>query len=103
MNGEIMSVFLTERPEDGIVDYDNINTDVIVEFENGDRYSAIFYSHKNLHEVMTETERSEEYRSYTYYKVLDIVLVRDFNGGDLRPVIEAMLKEGDFQLVFKKI
>src|SRR5687768_18442146 len=104
MNGRITDVFLTERPEaGGRVDYENINTDVIVQFENGDKYSAIFYSHKNLHNVMAEIEKSDEYSSYTYYRVLDIVLVRDFDDGDLRPVIDAMLKEGDFQVIFKKI
>lgn len=104
MNGRITAVFLTERPEaGGQFDYDNINTDVIVEFENGDKYSAIFYSHKNLHNVMAEIEQSDEYGSCTYYRVLNIVLVRDFNDEDLRPVINAMLKEGDFQLIFKKI
>ena len=104
MTGEITAVFFSDRPEAGRpVDYEDINTDVIVQFENGDQYSAVFYSHKNLHNVMNEIEESDEYRSYTYYRVLDIVLVRDFNDGDLRPIIEAMLKEGDFQLIFKKI
>lgn len=104
MNGQITDVFLTERPEIGSqVDYENINTDVIVEFENGDKYTAVFYSHKNLRNVMAEIEESDEYNSYKYYRVLDIVLIRDFNGGDLRPVIETMLKEGDFQVIFRKI
>lgn len=104
MNRKITAVYLTERPQAGAqVDYENINTDVIVQFEDGDKYSAIFYSHKNLHNVMTDIEQSDEYNACTYYRILDIVLVRDFNNGNLRPVIDAMLKEGDFQLIFKKI
>jgi len=38
-----------------------------------------------------------------YYKILNMVLVRDFNNGDLHAIIENMIAEGDFQLIFKKI
>lgn len=85
-------------------DYDDLNTDVIVQFENGEKYIATFFSFKNLKNMIGDVE--QEYATkpaYQYYKILNMVLVKDFNQGNLRPVIEAMILEGDFQLIFQKI
>ena len=104
MRGTIQKIILTaEYLENGRADYEDLNTDVIVQFENGDRYVATFFSWKNLENMIKELEPTEEYRSGRFYKVLNMVLVRDFGEGNIRPVIDAMLAEGDFQLVFRKL
>lgn len=100
----IKKIMLTaERLGNRPPDYEDLNTDVIVQFDNGERYFATFFSCKNLESMIRELMRSPDWAPGPGYKVLDIVVVRDFNNGDLTPVIESMLAEGDFQLVFKKI
>ncbi|HLT79446.1 MAG TPA: hypothetical protein VKZ86_00360 [Cyclobacteriaceae bacterium] len=104
MTGAIQKIILTaDYLQDGNADYEDLNTDVIVQFENGDKYVAAFYSWKNLENMIKELEPKDEYRSGRFYKVLNMVLVRDFDQGDIRPIIDAMLAEGDFQLVFRKL
>lgn len=104
MKGTINKVILTaDYLDDAHPDYDDLNTDVIVRFENGDEYVATFYSYRSLEQMMEEIKSSKAFVSGRYYKILNMVVVRDFNGGDLLPVIDAMLAEGDFQLVFKKL
>jgi hypothetical protein len=100
----IKNIILTaDYQENRPVDYVNLSTDVIVHFENGDRYVAPFFSYENLKDLMEIERRSKEFQSGEYYKVLNIVLVKDFNSGNLFPVIECMMSEGDFQLIFKKL
>ena len=104
MNGAIKKISLTaEHVGHEHVDYENLNTDVIVEFDNGDEYVAPFFSFKNLEGMIEEHKHSKEYLSEEYYKLLNAVLVNDFHNSKLLSVIEHMMVEGDFQVVFKKI
>jgi len=104
MKGTIKKVILTaEYLDDAHPNYDDLNTDVIVRFEDGDEYVATFYSYRNLEQMMAEMKASQGFASGHYYRILNMVVVRDFNKGDLLPVIDAMLAEGDFQLVFKRL
>lgn len=103
MNGAIKKISLTAHLDNSLVDYENLNTDVIVQFDNGDQYIATFFSFKNLEGMLEEHKHSEDYLSEDYYKVLDAVLINDFKDRKLLSVIEHMMVEGDFQVVFKKI
>lgn len=104
MNGEITKISLTAaHPDNAAIDYEDLNTDVIVQFDNGDQYIATFFSVKNLEGMLEEHKRSDEYLSEEYYKVLDAVLINDFRNKKLLSVIEHMMVEGDFQVVFRKI
>ena len=72
-------------------------------FSDEDSYIATFFSHESLKEILDFDIESGECFLEHYYRILDMVLVKDFNRGNLLPVIEGMIAEGDFQLVFKKI
>jgi hypothetical protein len=96
----VLTAALQEQTE---IDYEDLNTDVIVNFDNGDQYIATFFSHKSLKNMFKNDMLTGEFFSSNYYRVLNAVLVKDFNNGDLLPVIEYMIAEGDFQLIFKKL
>jgi hypothetical protein len=102
MDGHVKNIVLTALYlESGRPNYDNLSTDVIVQFDDDVKYIATFISSESLAEVINELkEATADARTY---KVLNAVLVKDFNHGDLMPVIDAMLTEGDFQLVFRKV
>lgn len=102
MDGPVKNIILTsDYQEKGSADYENLSTDVIVQFENGDKYIAAFISAKSLENIVDELDSSGE--TGNPYEILNYVLIKDFNYGDLRPIVDAMLAEGDFQLVFKKM
>ncbi len=103
MKGAIQKISLTAEGRDDILDYKNLNTDVIVRFDSGEEYVATFFSFKNLEGMIEEHKNSKEYFSEEYYKLLNMVLVNDFNNRNLLSVIEHMIVEGDFQVVFRKI
>jgi hypothetical protein len=99
MDGSVKNIILTaDYQERGSTDYQNLRTDVIVQFEDGDKYVAAFISCKSLENTIHESFEADK-----PYKVLDYILIKDFNGGDIRPIIEAMLAEGDFQVCFRKM
>ena len=104
MNGVIRKISLSaQHADDHSVDYGGLNTDVIVQLDNGDEYVATFYSVKSLQGMMNEHMNSEQYKAKGFYKILDAVLINDLGNSDLLPVIENMIGEGDFQVVFKKV
>lgn len=100
----ITEIILTaERLKNEPVDYGDLSTDVIVHFDNGDKYIATFFSHKSLKNMFEADMHSGDFYAEHYYKILSMVLIKDFNNGNLQSVIECMISEGDFQLIFKKI
>ena len=88
--------FTREKPEDA----DRTNTDVIVEMDNGDQYVSIFASTGHLKNVLNEAHQDVP---PNFYRILNLVLIKDFDEADLSAVIETMLAEGDFQLAFRKL
>ena len=80
-----------------------LNTDVIVQLNSGDVYVATFCSYKCLETLLEKHRSGNEEQSPDHYEVLNVVLVNDSVKGDLLPVVEHMMSEGDFQLVFKKM
>jgi hypothetical protein len=96
-------VLTSEMQKDKPLQSGDLTTDVIVHFDNGDRYVATFYSYKCLNEMLETDMKSAAFFAKDYYRILDMVLVKDFNNGDLYSLIETMIAEGDFQLVFRKV
>ncbi len=103
MNGVISKISLTAEQYEKTLDHKDLNTDVIVRFDNGDEYVATFLSIRNFEAMLQKHRYSNEHSSKRYYKLLNGVLVNDFSSGNLLHVIEQMMAEGDFQVVFKKV
>lgn len=85
-----------------------MSSDVIVEIEDEDShlvesYVAPFYSCTYLEDLLKGHKEGMEYKEGRAYMVLNEVLVRDLQKTNLKEIIERMVEEGDFQLVFKKI
>lgn len=97
-----------EHESQGSLDYSNMSSDVIVEIEDEDShliesYVAPFYSCSHLENLLRDYKEEKEYHDGRAYMMLNEVLVRDLQKDNLRAIIERMVEEGDFQLVFKKI
>jgi hypothetical protein len=103
MDSGIKNICLTAERLGNALDFEDLNTDVIVSLDNGDEYIATFFSFKNLQGMIEEHRHSKEFLTRRCYKTLNAVLVNDFKYENLRPVIERMIVEGDFQVMFKKL
>jgi len=104
MDGIIEKISLSaEGRGDYTLDYSDLYSDVIVRFSNGDAYVATFFSVRNLEGMLTESRLTLEQHEEPFYKILNAVLVENLQKSQLLPVIEHMIVEGDFQVVFRKI
>lgn len=104
MNNVIQKIRLTSDSAQGnLADPSSIGTDVIVQFGDEDQYIATFYSIPGLEQMVAFHKGSGEAGSKNYYRIFNAVLVNDLKQSDLLPVIENMVAEGDFQLVFRRV
>lgn len=104
MHGAIKNIFLSSPvDENERGGFENLNTDVIVQFESGDQYVANFLSYNGLEGLVQDHRSSVDVASDDHYQLLNVVLVNDTTGRDLRRVVEHMLTEGDFQIAFRKL
>lgn len=104
MDGIIEKITLSaEGRGDNALDYSDLYSDVIVRFSNGDAYVATFFSVRNLEGMLNECKETLKNHEEPFYKILNAVLVDNLQKSMLLPVIEHMIVEGDFQVVFRKI
>lgn len=99
----IKKIYLPEEIEKEGLDYGFIDTDVIVQLDNGGKYKAHFMAIKKLvDDFQTYQETAADpIKKYLWSK--SMVLVDDMEKKDLFPMIEYMIQEGDFQMIFEKL
>jgi hypothetical protein len=83
------------------VNYKNMSSDVVVTMDNGYKYIASFLTYENLYELTENNVKTGAYFSGRYFWIKNMVLVDSCN--NLRPIIDHMVDQGDFQLIFEKI
>lgn len=82
--------------EDGV-------TDVIVSFENGEKYAASFFSYQAITRLGVEHETSGAFLNGKYFWSDNMLLIKECNRPIINEVIDSLLDEGDFNTVFKKL
>lgn len=99
----IAKIYLSEEGESGKLDYALLHTDVIVRFDTGTTYSAKFIAIQKLIDEIRNHRKSTKDPSNKYYWSKSMVIVNDMEKKDLFPMIEYMIEEGDFQIIFEKL
>lgn len=104
MDTLIETIYLSaEQQAESSFDYQQGNTDVIVLFENGDKYVASFFSYANLELIHRQHQESGDYLNGAYFWTKNMVLVLDCSMEKVRQVVDHLLDEGEFREVFQKI
>ncbi|MEI9921428.1 MAG: hypothetical protein WDO14_21975 [Bacteroidota bacterium] len=99
----VKNIVLTGALDREGIDDGSLSTDVIVELDDGQKYIATFYASDFLEATIREERSTPVYNSGHYYKILNMVLVKNLNYQEMLEVIDEMIDEGDFQLVFNKV
>ena len=79
------------------------NEDIFVEFSNGDRYVATFFTYKNIETLRQKNKKTGEELYGKYFWSSDMILIDDLSLETLKEVIDDLLKNNDFNDVFDKI
>lgn len=99
----IKKIYLPEAMGNEKFDYGFMNTDVIVQLDNEDKFIANFIALKKLVEDIETYWKTTKDPSKKYYWSKNMVIVKSLRKKELLPMIEYMIDEGDFQMVFEKL
>lgn len=89
--------------EKEVLDYNLLNTDVIVQLDDGHTYKANFITLKKLASEFQAHQKMVEGLAKKYFWSKSMVIVNDMVKEDLLPLITYMIEEGDFQMIFEKL
>ena len=81
----------------------NDNSDVIVTFENGDKYIASFFTYDNIEWLRQKNKKTGECLNGKYFFATDLILIDKLNREEILKVINHLIKEDEFTTCFDKI
>lgn len=81
----------------------NDNSDVIVTFENGDKYVATFFTYENIEWLRQKNQKSGECLNGKYFFATDLILIDKLNREEILKVINHLISQDEFFTAFDKI
>ena len=84
------------------VDSDNDNVDVQVTFPNGERFSAVFFTIRNIETLMKRYKKTGECASGLYFGASDMIIVERLTEKTICKTIDHLLAEDEFGYIFSK-
>ena len=95
-----------EEWAEGEWDVNNDNTDVIVEFDSGDRWVASFFTYSNISKLVEKNKITGGRLNGKYFWSSDMILVDEVSRERIQEVIDYLINkgefEGEFECVFKR-
>lgn len=91
-----------EQWAEGEWNIDDDNTDAIVTFEDGSRWVASFYTYKNVQTLAEMNQQTGECLHGKYFWGSNMILVDECSRNRIEEVIEHLIIQGDFELIFDK-
>ncbi len=79
------------------------NEDIFVNFTNGDRYVATFFTYKNVESLRQKNQKTGEELSGKYFWASDMILINDLRTETIKNVIDDLIKDYSFKSVFSEI
>lgn len=84
-------------------DVHNCNSDVIVEFEDNERWVASFFTYNNISQLTEKNKDTGECLCGMYFWSSDMVLINEISRRNIEEVVIHLLSEDSFQNIFRKL
>ena len=84
------------------LDSDNDNVDVQVTFPNGERFSAVFFTLRNIEALMRRYKKTGVCADGLYFWASDMMIVERLTEKTICKTIDHLLAEDEFGYVFSK-
>lgn len=78
------------------------NTDVVVEFCNGERWIATFFTYKNIITLANKNSETGECLSGKYLHSKDMILIDESSRESIEKVIKHFIDENEFEYIFSR-
>jgi hypothetical protein len=76
------------------------NSDVIITFEDSDRWVATFFSYTNINTLIERNRRSGECLSGKYFWASDMILVDEVSRDRIEEVVQYLIQTNEFRQIF---
>jgi hypothetical protein len=83
--------------------YDDGNTDVIVQFVDGQRWSATFFTYTNIQTLTKKNRRTGECLSGKYFWATMMILADTISRQSMEEVVRGLLDNDEFASAFERI
>ena len=80
----------------------NDNVDVQVTFPNGERFSAVFFTLRNIEALMKRYKKTGECAGGLYFWASDMIIAESLTEKTICKTIDHLLAENEFGYVFSK-
>ena len=87
----------------GTWSFEDTDTDVIVTWENGERWVATFVTYKHVLTLAERYKANGECLNGAYIWVSDMLLVDVATRPRIEEIIKNLLQSGDFQVIFTQL
>jgi hypothetical protein len=84
------------------LDSNKDNVDVQVTFPNGERFSAVFFTLRNIEALMRRYKKTGECTGGLYFWASDMIIVESLTEKTICKTIDHLLAEDEFGYVFSK-
>ena len=81
---------------------DNDNVDVQVTFPNGERFSAVFFTMRNIETLMKRYKKTGECAGGLYFWTSDMIIVESLTQKTICKTVDHLLAEDEFGYIFSK-
>lgn len=103
MNNNIKSIWIEAENTIGERCFENENTDVIVEFENGEKYISTFFTYNNIVDIKRKNSISGECLSGKYFWASNMFIINDCKRDTIEEVIKHIIEYKEFYNIFIKV
>lgn len=81
--------------------YTNDNSDVIVTFNNGEKYVATFFTYENIEHLRKKNRETGECNSGSYFWASNMIIVDRIDKDTITTTIEDLINTESFYNIFK--
>ena len=79
------------------------NVDVQVDFDDGSRYCATFFTLNNLHRIFEKNERTGECGGGLYLWATDMIIVKELSLSIIAETVADLLSQREFEGAFSRL
>ncbi|MCG8651333.1 MAG: hypothetical protein MI861_15950 [Pirellulales bacterium] len=84
-------------------DSEDDNVDVEVKFEDGSRFTATFFTLRNLHSLFEKNKRTGECQKGTYLWATEMIVVEQLDERTMEMTVRGLLEDGEFSSAFTRV
>lgn len=85
------------------MDVNDDNVDVEVQFADGERYGASFFTLENIRKLMVKDESEGNFNHGQYFWISDLIIINRLTHAEIQSAIDHMIEIGTLKRAFSRL